>query len=78
MTYVQKKYGKLTLAQVMAPAIDLAENGSSSATMPSTRSPRGRKVLDHFPESVRIFTKNGQPYVAGDRLVQKDWPKRCA
>jgi len=32
-------------------------------------------VLDHFPESVRIFTKNGQPYLAGDRLVQKDLAK---
>ena len=27
MVYAEKKYGKLTLAQVMAPAIKLAEEG---------------------------------------------------
>jgi gamma-glutamyltranspeptidase/glutathione hydrolase len=75
MTYVQKKYGKLTLAQVMAPAIELAENGFVVSDNFEHVLGAGRKVLDHFPESVRIFTKNGQPYLAGDRLVQKDLAK---
>jgi gamma-glutamyltranspeptidase/glutathione hydrolase len=75
LTYVQKKYGKLTLAQVMAPAIDLAENGFPVSDALERSLGNSRKLIDHFPESVRIFTKAGQPYVSGDRLVQKDLAK---
>jgi gamma-glutamyltranspeptidase/glutathione hydrolase len=75
LTYVQKKYGKLTLAQVMAPAIDLAENGFPVSDHFERSLAVGRKVLDRFPESARVFTKNGQPYLAGDRFVQKDLAK---
>jgi gamma-glutamyltranspeptidase/glutathione hydrolase len=75
LTYVQKKYGKLTLAQVMAPAIDLAENGFPVSDSFERALGYGRKLFDHFPESVRVFTKNGEPYVSGDRFVQKDLAK---
>jgi gamma-glutamyltranspeptidase/glutathione hydrolase len=75
LTYVQKKYGKLTLAQVMAPAIDLAENGFPVSDNFEHNLGAGRKLLDRFPESARIFTKDGQPYLAGDRFVQKDLAK---
>jgi gamma-glutamyltranspeptidase/glutathione hydrolase len=75
LTYVQKKYGKLTLAQVMAPAIDLAENGFPVSDAFERSLASGRKLFDHFPETVRVFTKNGQPYAAGDRFIQKDLAK---
>ncbi len=75
LTYVQKKYGKLPLAQVMAPAVDLAENGFSVSDALERALGHDRKLLDHFPESVRVFTKNGKDYVSGDRLVQKDLAK---
>jgi gamma-glutamyltranspeptidase/glutathione hydrolase len=77
LTYVQRKYGKLTLAQVMAPAIDLAENGFpvSDAFERALAAAPARKLFDRFPETARIFTKNGQPYVAGDRFVQKELAK---
>jgi gamma-glutamyltranspeptidase/glutathione hydrolase len=75
LTYVQKKYGKLTLRQVMAPAIDLAENGFPVSDALERSLAAGRKVFDRFPEAARIFTNNGQPYVAGDRFVQKDLAK---
>jgi gamma-glutamyltranspeptidase/glutathione hydrolase len=77
LTYVQKKYGKLTLAQVMAPAIDLAENGFpvSDAFERSLNHEASRKLLGRFPESNRIFTRNGQPYAAGDQFIQKDLAK---
>ncbi len=77
LTYVQKKYGKLTLAQVMAPAIDLAENGFpvSDAFERTLAAAAGRKLFGRFPETARIFMKNGKPYVAGDRFVQKELAK---
>jgi gamma-glutamyltranspeptidase/glutathione hydrolase len=77
LTYVQKKYGKLTLAQVMAPAIDLAENGFpvSDAFERSLNGDYTKKLLGRFPETTRLFTRNGQPYVAGDRFIQKDLAK---
>jgi gamma-glutamyltranspeptidase/glutathione hydrolase len=75
LTYVQKKYGKLTLAQVMAPAIDLAENGFPVTDAFQRSLVSGRKLFDHFPESGRVFSKNGQPYAAGDRFIQKDLGK---
>jgi gamma-glutamyltranspeptidase/glutathione hydrolase len=75
LTYVQKKYGKLTLAQVMAPAIDLAEKGFPVSDALERSFTSARKLIDHFPESVRVYTKNGQPYVAGDRFIQKDLAK---
>ena len=55
MVYAEKEYGKLTLGQVMAPAIKLARDGYPLAWQ-DTRDLRD-KDLAKFSESRRIFQR---------------------
>ena len=57
MVYAEKKYGKLTLAQVMAPAIRLAAEGFvlTDEEAEELHDPN----LTKFPESKRIFQRDG-------------------
>jgi gamma-glutamyltranspeptidase/glutathione hydrolase len=73
LAYAQKRYGRLPLATVMAPAIALARDGVeiSWALADSLRS--ARPLLSRFPASARIFLRpDGTPFEAGERLVQPD------
>jgi gamma-glutamyltranspeptidase / glutathione hydrolase len=71
MEYAEKKYGKLSLAQVMAPAIKLAEEGFALAAE-DARDLREDEALGQFPESRRIFQRDGNFYKAGEVLRQPD------
>ncbi len=73
LTLALKKYGTLTLKQVMAPAIRLAEQGIL-VTRPLAQSlKQSRETLLRWPEATKIFMKsNGGPYAPGDVLQQKD------
>jgi gamma-glutamyltranspeptidase/glutathione hydrolase len=68
--YAAQKYGKLKWADLVAPAVDLASQGFdlSYAQAQSLHS-RG---LDEFPESRRIFQRDGKFYEPGERFVQPD------
>jgi gamma-glutamyltranspeptidase / glutathione hydrolase len=72
LAYAQKKYGRLSLAETMGPAIALADKGFAISDALSRSLAGSRKLFDRFPETARIFLKNGQPYEPGDPLVQKD------
>ena len=75
LTEVQKKYGKLSLAQVMAPAIELANRGFGLGPKSAATIERMKGVLDAeiFPETHRVhFPGAGVTAEPGDRLVQKD------
>ncbi len=70
MVYAQKKYGKLTLQQVMAPAIKLARDG-----FPLTWNEAEEmhdSYLAKFPESRRVFQRNGDYYKPGETFRQPD------
>ncbi|MGH9502505.1 MAG: gamma-glutamyltransferase [Terriglobales bacterium] len=71
MVYAEKKYGKLSLARVMAPAIRLAEQGFALAAE-DARDLREDTHLAEFPESRRIFQRDGNYYKAGDVFRQPD------
>ena len=71
MVYAEKKYGKLPLEKVMAPAIKLAEDGFALAAE-DARDLREDKPLGQFPESRRIFQRDGNFYKAGDVLKQPE------
>ena len=71
MVYAEKKYGKLSLQQVMAPAIKLAEEGFALAAE-DARDLREDKPLGQFAESKRIFQRDGNFYKAGEVLKQPD------
>lgn len=66
----ERRFGKLTLQQVMAPAIQLAEDGYvlSAPEAEMLRSPK----LSRFPESKRIFQRDGNYYKAGEIFKQPD------
>jgi gamma-glutamyltranspeptidase/glutathione hydrolase len=72
LAYAQKKYGKLKLAEILAPAIALAENGFEISHALASSLADDRKLLERFPETAKIFVKNGRPHEPGDRLIQKD------
>jgi gamma-glutamyltranspeptidase/glutathione hydrolase len=68
----RERYGTLGRERLLAPAIRLAEDGfvlepgdAALLALP----------INHFaeePNVAAIFLKDGKPYAAGDRLVQKD------
>lgn len=67
----QKRWGKKPLREVMAPAIRIAEEGFPiSAGLAAAL--RGSRVLAQFPESRRIFQRDGRFYVAGETFRQPD------
>src|SRR5580658_1766315 len=66
----ERRFGKLTLAQVMAPAIEYAEKGYvlSAEEAAMLHDP----VLSRFAESRRIFQRDGNFYQAGEVFRQPD------
>lgn len=70
LVYAEKKYGKLSLAQVMAPAIKLAQDGFVLAWDDTVD--LHDKHLAEFPESRRIFQRDGNYYQQGEVLRQPE------
>jgi gamma-glutamyltranspeptidase/glutathione hydrolase len=71
LVYAEKKYGKLTLAQVMAPAIKLARDGFP-LPWELARDMREDAYLGKFPESRRIFQRDGNYYNPGEVFRQPE------
>jgi gamma-glutamyltranspeptidase/glutathione hydrolase len=70
MVYAEQKYGKLALKQVLAPAIRLAREGYA-LTWGEARDFHD-KYLAEFPESRRIFQRDGNYYQSGEIFRQPD------
>src|SRR2546430_15190341 len=70
MVYGQKKYGKLPFERVMAPAIKLAHDGFPLAweDADELHDPN----LTKFPESRRIFQRDGNYYRSGEIFRQPE------
>jgi gamma-glutamyltranspeptidase/glutathione hydrolase len=66
----ERRFGKLSLPQVMAPAIQLAEKGFTLSAEEAAE--LHDPLLTQFPESRRIFQRNGNFYQAGDVFQQPD------
>ncbi len=65
--------GKVSWADLIAPAITLAEEGFIlDAALPSSIA-EGRRFIEKYPESARIFLPGGQVPQPGDRFVNKDY-----
>ncbi len=71
MVYAERKYGKLPLQQVIAPAIRLARDGYA-LTWAEARDLEHDKYLGKFSESRRIFQRDGNFYKAGEVFRQPD------
>jgi gamma-glutamyltranspeptidase/glutathione hydrolase len=70
MAFAEQKYGKLALKQVMAPAIKLAREGYP-LTWEEAQDFHDSH-LANFPESHRVFQRNGDYYKAGEMFQQPD------
>jgi gamma-glutamyltranspeptidase/glutathione hydrolase len=70
MVYAEKEFGKLTLGQVVAPAIKLARDGYPLAWQ-DAQDLRDQD-LAKFPESRRIFQRNGNYYKQGEVFRQPE------
>ncbi len=70
LAYAQKKYGKLTLERDMAPAIKLAKEGFALSW--EDAEDFADKDLTQFPESRRIFQRDGNLYKEGEIFRQPE------
>jgi gamma-glutamyltranspeptidase / glutathione hydrolase len=70
MVYAEKEYGKLTLGQVMAPAVKLARDGYPLAWQDARD--LHDKDLAKFAESRRIFQRDGSYFKQGEILRQPE------
>jgi len=71
MIYAEQKFGKLTLKQVMAPALRLAREGYA-LTWAEARDFQLDSDLAKFPESRRVFQRDGNYYQPGGIFRQPD------
>ncbi|MBM3943621.1 MAG: gamma-glutamyltransferase [SAR202 cluster bacterium] len=66
-----QRYGSLPLAEVLAPAIDLAENGFPVSHVLAAAI-AADPWLARFPSSAAVFCPGGKPLRAGEILYQRD------
>ena len=64
--------GKFTLAELIAPAIDLAEKGFQVEDDLADSLPQARERLKRWPATTAIFFNGDQPMQEGERLIQLD------
>ncbi|MFK4651263.1 gamma-glutamyltranspeptidase/glutathione hydrolase [Bradyrhizobium japonicum] len=75
MEYAREKYGTMKRADLLAPAIQFAEQGF---VLDQGNIDLLRTATDDFkddPASSAIFLNNGQPFGVGDRLLQSELAK---
>ena len=71
LEHAHKKYGTRPWAALVAPAIQLAAKGFP-VSYGLSQSLKASKVLPQFPESKRIFLRDGDYYEPGEQLVQPE------
>ncbi len=66
------RWGKLTLAQVLQPAIQLADQGFPVSDLMASRWANSLKSMSVFPTSARLYYPTGTAPKAGDIFVNHD------
>jgi len=72
LEYARKKYGTMTRAALIEPAIRLAEDGFTLEQGDVDMLASATEDIRRFPATAEIFLNKGLPFVAGQRLVQRD------
>jgi gamma-glutamyltranspeptidase/glutathione hydrolase len=70
--FAVQKYGTKPLADVFAPAIEIAEQGFPITEALAQGLKSSREKLAKFPSTMKIWFKDGKPLEMGDILVNKD------
>jgi gamma-glutamyltranspeptidase/glutathione hydrolase len=71
LEFAHKKYGRARWSTLVDPSVKLAQRGFV-LNYATSRSIAGAKLLAQFPESNRIFLRNGKPYEAGETFTQPE------
>jgi gamma-glutamyltranspeptidase / glutathione hydrolase len=66
------RHGRLSLAEVLGPAIDLADNGFPVNARLATAIEAAAPRLRDWPTSATVFLPGGRPLAIGELLIQKD------
>lgn len=72
LCYALNKYGTMSLKEILAPAIRLAEEGFTVSYDLAQALGEASEELSRFPTSTDIFLKEGKPFQEGKLLIQKD------
>jgi gamma-glutamyltranspeptidase/glutathione hydrolase len=72
LEYASQKYGKKPWADLVRPSVELAAKGFVLSSGQAQGLRNAAKSLTRFPESNRIFLRNGKFYEPGETLVQAD------
>ena len=72
LLYALKKYGKLTLDEVIEPAIKLAEEGFILDYYTAQSFQNILNEFSKYQSSMNVFSKDGKSYEEGDRFFQPD------
>lgn len=75
MEYAREKYGTMKRAELLAPAIQLAEQGFVLEQGDIDLLRTATNDFKDDPASGAIFLNNGEPFNVGDRLVQSELAK---
>lgn len=76
ITHIVKNYGKLSLAEDLAPAIRIAEQGFPAYDKFVRGLTRKKDIMKRYPSTMKAYFKNGKETpVHGDIIVQKDLAK---
>ncbi|MCC8945077.1 gamma-glutamyltransferase [Bradyrhizobium sp. Arg62] len=72
MEYAREKYGTMKRADVIAPALQLAEDGFVLDQGDVSMLQTSTKDFQDDPASAAIFLNNGKPFQVGERLTQHE------
>jgi gamma-glutamyltranspeptidase / glutathione hydrolase len=72
LEYASQKFGKLPWADVVRPAADLASKGYAITYAEANSLRGGGRGLSQFPESRRVFLRDGKNYEPGETFVEAD------
>lgn len=72
LEHLTKQYGRLSLAQILAPAIRHAEQGFPVTERYQKLTRFRIKVLQSFPEAAKIFLYENQMPPLGHKIIQQD------
>ena len=75
MEYAREKYGTMKRADLLAPAIQLAEQGFALDQGDIDLLRTATKDFGEDPASAGIFLNNGKPFEVGEKLVQSELAK---
>jgi gamma-glutamyltranspeptidase/glutathione hydrolase len=75
MEYAREKYGSMRRAELLAPAIQFAEQGFALDQGDIDLLQTATKDFQDDSASATIFLKNGQSFEVGDKLVQSELAK---